>query len=227
MELHLLSSQGDWPIQDIVKACRPLLEDQDHPTLAYLPAASVGNRFVEVTEEAFDGLARVLTLDAQTDDRDGLLTALDGASVLYVPGGNTYLLSKRLHAARVVEEVRARVLGGLPLVAFSAGTVFCGMNVLTTNDMNCCACDSFTGLGLVPCNFNVHYPPDGEERELRDDRIWEYHRFFDHPVLTLEDGCHLRVVDDSIQLVEGRCRLLQKDGTNIEIGFEAIHASQI
>jgi dipeptidase E len=103
------------------------------------------------------------------------------------------------------------VRDGLPLVAFSAGAVMCGPTMLTTNDMNICACTQFEGFGLTPYNFNVHYPPDdGEARELRDERLWEYHVFNDNHVLALEDDAHLNVKDGQVTLVSGNCWLFEK-----------------
>jgi dipeptidase E len=107
--------------------------------------------------------------------------------------------------------IKERLLGGLPLVAFSAGTVLCGEDILTTNDINCCGCTQFAGLGLVDVNFNVHYPPvEGIERQERDSRLMEYQAFHDIPVIALEDGAYLLANEDGIQLIRGNGWLLKK-----------------
>jgi dipeptidase E len=75
--------------------------------------------------------------------RAEITAVLDNASLLYIPGGNTFCLKQRLHERGLMAEIQTRVRGGLPLVAFSAGTVLCGRNILTTNDMNVCAATDF------------------------------------------------------------------------------------
>lgn len=219
MEAHLFSTPGNPPISDIVRASRPFLKGRgtaggDKPLVAYLPAACVGDRYIALTERCFARLARVRTIDVEAESWPHIEEVLEMVSVLYIPGGNTYALARRLHdavAPLVFERIRDRVRLGLPLIAFSAGSVFCGPNILTTNDMNACACTTFDGMGLSPYNFNVHYPPeDGEERELRDGRIWEYHVFHSNPVLALEDGAHICIKDGQAALVKGNCWLFEK-----------------
>lgn len=216
VEAHLFSTPGNPPIRDIVRAARPFLvgkgEPGEKPVVVYLPAACMGNLYIPLTERCFARIARVSTIDVETESRAEVEAALDAASVLYIPGGNTYALAARLHNTGLVEEIRARVMSGLPLVAFSAGTVLCGPNMLTTNDMNVCACTTFDGLGLSPYNFNVHYPPlDGEERALRDDRIWEYHVLNENPVMALEDGAHVAIRDGKVVVEKGNCWLFEKE----------------
>jgi dipeptidase E len=206
MQLHLFSSPGEAPIQDIIAACRPLLADQPRPVVAYLPAAAIGNLWIEVTEEAFRDLAAVHLIAAEKMAREEIMAVLDNASLLYIPGGNTFCLKQRLHERGLMAEIQTRVRNGLPLVAFSAGTVLCGHNILTTNDMNVCAATDFSGLNLTHFNFNVHYPADeGEERQNRDDRLWEYRQFHDNPVLALQDGAYVMVTEGRIELAHGVC----------------------
>jgi dipeptidase E len=219
--LHLFSNPGEPSLRYIVDACRPFLERATNPVVAYLPAASVGDPFVGVTKSVFKDLASIAHLDADAHSRDKLDASLDRATLLYIPGGNTYVLRQRLHTSGLMEAVRERVRAGLPLVAFSAGAVLCGANIMTTNDMNVCACTEFGGLRLVPYNFNVHYPQEeGGQRELRDERLWEYHEFHDNPVLALEDGAHVRVENERVDLLEGNCWLFEwgKERTMLEIG---------
>jgi dipeptidase E len=124
--------------------------------------------------------------------------------VLFVPGGNTYLLSQRLHRSGLFAAIRERVRGGLPLVGVSAGSVMCGLSILTTNDMNCCACVDFEGLALAPYNLNVHFPPDhGPELAQRIERLWEFHFFYEQPVIALEDSAHLCIDEAGSRLVGG------------------------
>jgi dipeptidase E len=206
-----------------VSACRPILQEQAAPTVAYLPEASIGERYVGMTKVAFKGLADVVHINVEKNGRAKIDAALDKASLLYIPGGNTYLLTQRLHDNNLLESIRERVRNGLPLVAFSAGTVLCGANILTTNDLNCCGCTTFSGLALVPFNFNVHYPQeDGHDREERDYRLWEYHAFQDNPVLAVEDSAHLRVVGEKLELVTGDCWLVEKGKQRVKVDIGTI-----
>ena len=110
------------------------------------------------------------------------------ATVLYIPGGNTYLLLDRLYQSGAFCLIQARVLAGMPLVGFSAGMVICGPNILMSNNKNVCGSTEFTGLGFTEYNFMAHYPSDdGEERARRDSRICRYHNSHTNPVLALED----------------------------------------
>jgi hypothetical protein len=97
MNLHLFSTPGD-DIRDIVEAGRPYLEDKDDPTVAYLPLASLYvERWLEEAERAFKGLARLETVNAELMAQKEIEEVIRRASVVYVPGGNTFLLNHRLH----------------------------------------------------------------------------------------------------------------------------------
>jgi dipeptidase E len=86
-------------------------------------------------------------------------------------------------------------------VAFSAGTVLCGQDILTTNDINCCGCTQFDGLKLSPFSFNVHYPVSPvEAQQERDERLEEYLAFHDTPILAFEDGASLHLTEDELRV---------------------------
>lgn len=221
MQLHLFSTPGEPLLQDIVQACRPLLVTQPNPLVVYLPVAAIGNLWIEFTIAAFKDLAVVRTVDIDQTAQPEIESLLDLASLLYVPGGNTYWLKHRLQQHGLMESLQRRLRHGLPLAAFSAGTVLCGHNILTTNDMNVCEATNFTGLALTPFNFHVHYPAqEGPERKVRDDRIWEYHAFHHHPVLALEDGAYLRMSKGQMELVKGNCWRFEpgQERTQVDIG---------
>ena len=99
---------------------------------------------------------------------------------------------------------------GLPVVAFSAGTVLCGPNILTSNDTNTVETNCFSGLNVTPFNFSVHYPEDGFSRVFRDEWLLDYHVFHDNPVLLLADGAYLRVEGKKTRLVQGEAWILRK-----------------
>ncbi len=205
MQLHLFSSPGPSGIEHMVQACAPLLANQPHPTVAYLPAAAVGDRWIAFTADAFKDLAPIVPLDTDMTPSE-LNQSLNHATVLYIPGGNTFLLQHRLQSHHLLPVVQQHVRAGLPLLAFSAGAMLCGPNILTTNDMNICASTTFAGLALTAFNFNVHFPStDGVEQGLRDDRVWEYLQFHTNPVLALEDDAYITVRDTTVELIRGTC----------------------
>jgi dipeptidase E len=204
MKLLLLSYPGEPFLTDILFAAREMLVGVEVPQVAYLPATAQDRHFVRETKHAFRGLAEVRAIKPEIHSTTAMQRVLDRASLLYIPGGNTYLAAQRLHAAGWMDELRQRIQDGLPLVAFSAGTVLCGVDILTTNDANECACATFNGLGLLPYNLNVHYPPtDGEERLARDARLHAYAVSHPHSVLALEDGAVVRVTSDRVEIVRG------------------------
>ncbi|HTX92880.1 MAG TPA: Type 1 glutamine amidotransferase-like domain-containing protein [Anaerolineales bacterium] len=193
MNLHLFSTPGKDDIRYILDACRPYLEGRDEAVVAYLPAASLDQHFQELTERSFRGLARLATINTELQTLPEMEAILRDASLVYIPGGNTFLLNHRLHLCKIIEYLRRKVAAGLPVVAFSAGTVLCGPNILTTNDLNIVPTSYFKGLEATLFNFNVHYPEDDFRRAGRDEWLAEYFVFHDNPILLLEDGAYVKV----------------------------------
>jgi dipeptidase E len=128
---------------------------------------------------------------------DRPLDTLGRAEALFMGGGNTYALLKRLREAGLLPAIRARVEAGMPYVGASAGSNVAGPTILSTNDWNVVALDRFDALGLVGFNVNPHYkevdPAMAPGSETRDDRIREYHVVNANPVVGLEEGALARV----------------------------------
>jgi peptidase E len=210
MNLHLFSTPGKDDIRDILDASRPYLEGKDDPVVAYLPAASLGDTYQELTGKAFRSLARLETINTELMTLPEMEAILRSAALVYIPGGNTFLLNHRLHISNIMEYLRKKVSADLPLIAFSAGAVLCGPNILTSNDLNMVGTPYFTGLDVSPFNFNCHYPQDEYTRALRDDWLSEYHVFHDNPVVMLSDGACVQVEGRRTQLVKGDAWILRK-----------------
>ena len=138
------------------------------------------------------------------------LGTLKRAEALFVGGGNTYALLKRLRHARLLDAIRARVQAGMPYIGSSAGSNVAGPRILTTNDWNVVGLAVFDALGLVPFNINPHYletdPAMAPGSETRDDRIREYHLVWDNPVVGIEEGTMVRV-ENGVTTVLGRNRV--------------------
>ncbi len=203
VDLHLFSTPGDTGTADIkwiVQACRPYLEKKANAVLAYLPLALLyGEKTIADVEKAFRGLARVETLNAELMELPQMEAILRSAAAAYIPGGNTFLLNHRLHISQLFPYLRKKLEAGLPLAAASAGTVLCGPNILTTNDINMVPTTHFDGLNLTPFNFNVHY----EDDFWKDSRLADYQAFHDNPLLLLEDGAYIRIRGKETTLMRG------------------------
>jgi len=124
------------------------------------------------------------------------LATLEAAEALFVGGGNTYHLLRRLHLARLLEPIRERVRGGMPYIGSSAGSNVAGPNILTTNDWNVDGTTRFDALGLVPFNINPHYletdPVMAPFSETRDERIGQYLMVHENPVAGIEEQTLIR-----------------------------------
>ena len=209
--LHLFSSPGRDDIRYIIEACRPYLKDRDDATVAYLPLASLyAERWQEATENSFKSLARLETINAETMSLTQMEDIIRRASLVYMPGGNTFLLNHRLHVSRLMLFLRKKVQAGLPVVAFSAGAILCGPNILTSKDMNTVAASTFEGLNVTPFNFSPHYPLDAYGQSVKDDWLADYHFFHDNPVVMISDGAYVKVIGKKTTLVRGEAWILRK-----------------
>lgn len=212
MQLHLFSTPGEKEdIRYIVEASRPYLEDKDDPIVAYMPLASLyAERWMELNEKSFKGLARLEAVNAELMTQKEIEDILRRAALVYVPGGNTFLLNHRLHVSGVMPYLRKKIQAGLPFVGFSAGMILCGPNILTANDMNTVETPYFDGLNLIPFNFFAYYADDGYGQPMHDDWLGDYHFFHDNPVILLSDGAYVRVDGKKTTLVRGQAWILRK-----------------
>ena len=211
MELHLLSSPGKDDIRWVLEACRPHLEKSPEAVLAYLPLASLyTEKWLDQTEKSFKDLARIEMVNTETMELAEMEAILRRAAMVYIPGGNTFLLNHRLQASHLLPYLRKKIQSGLPVVAFSAGTILCGPNILTSKDMNTVETPHFDGLNLIPFNFFVHYGEDAYLRAIHDDWLTDYHVFHDNPVIILADGAYVKVLGRKTTLVRGEAWLLRK-----------------
>jgi len=132
------------------------------------------------------------------------LAAVAAAEAIFVTGGNTFRLVKRLYDTGLIAAVPARVHAGMPYIGVSAGTNVACPTMCTTNDMPICWPESCETFGFVPFQINPHFTPgrsyhvvDGNIEpyagETRLDRLREYHEMNSRPVLALREGAILRV----------------------------------
>ena len=181
--------------------------------VGFVTAASLGDE-VAYWERARDSLAFVGLTVSHVRWNQEPLAALERIDALFVGGGNTYVLLKRLREAGLLGTIRARVEAGMPYLGSSAGSNLAGPTILTTNDWNVVALTAFTALSLVPWNINPHYleadPTLAPGSETRDDRIREYHAVNRNPVIGIEEGTLVRVEDgEAVVLGRGRVKLFR------------------
>jgi dipeptidase E len=131
--------------------------------------------------------------------------AVEQAEVLFVGGGNTFRLVKRVQELGLLEPVRRRVLeGSLRYIGSSAGTNLACPTIRTTNDMPIVQPATFEAFGLVPFQINPHYQdaPAGSTHmgETREQRLEQFLEENDVAVVGLREGGWLRRSGDSLRL---------------------------
>ena len=212
MNLHLFSTPGDRDIRWVLEACRPYLEKKSGPVVAFMPQASLKvNLWMEYTVGAFGGLAQIELIDTERMELREIKSILRRAQVAFIPGGNTFLLNHRLHVSGLMPYLRKKIQSGLPVVAFSAGMIVCGPNMLTSKDLNSVATPHFESLNVSPFNYVAHYGTDSLVRTMHDDWLSDYHTFQDNPVIMLCDGAYVKVEGKRTTLVRGEAWILRKD----------------
>ena len=210
--LHLFSSPGERDIEDIVEVSRPYLEGKEDPMVAYLPLASLyAERWLEMTEDAFKGLAELKTINTELMTQTAIEKIIRDAHMVYVPGGNTFLLNHRLHNSGVMSFLQKKVQAGLPYVGFSAGAILCGPNILTSKDLNAVSTSFFKGLNAFPFNISPHYPLDGYGQSVKDEWLLDYHFFHDNPIIMMCDGAYVKTEKGKTILARGEAYILRKD----------------
>jgi dipeptidase E len=147
---------------------------------------------------------------------------LENADAVFVGGGNTFRLLKKLYDRDLLQTIRDRVRAGLPYLGSSAGTVISAPTMRTTNDMPIVEPQSFDALGLIDFQINPHYldpdPGSTHRGETREERIREFHEENETPVVGLREGSMLRVEDGVTTLLgEKSARLFRQGEEPVEI----------
>lgn len=157
-------------------------------------AALVRERFLAV------GCELESILEAASAER-----AVGEAEAIVVGGGNTFHLLYHIYKHNLLDNVRARVAGGVHYIGWSAGSNVACPTIKTTNDMPIIEPPAFAAFGLVPFQINPHYldaHPEGHQGETREERLLEFVAAnAGVPVVGLREGSMLRVEGDSIKLI--------------------------
>ena len=181
--------------------------------VAFVPFAAFDHD--AYTAKVRDRLAR-MELDVVAFDE------LDRADALFVGGGNTFRLLKKLQEGNHVAAIRERVRAGLPYIGSSAGSVIACPTIRTTNDMPIVQPPSLDALGFLGFQLNCHYldpdPGSTHKGETREERIREFHEENDAPVLGLREATMLRVEGGAVTLQgEKHARIFRRGEEPVEV----------
>lgn len=175
---------------------------QGRTRLVFVPyALRDQTRYTAIVRAAFEPAGIAVTgLDEVTDPAG----AVRDAEAVFIGGGNTFRLLRKLQDLGLDAEIRQRVQAGMPYLGSSAGTNVACASLRTCNDMPIVQPASFAAMKLIPFQVNAHYSdPDPVSRhmgETRPQRIAEFLEENDVPVLGLREGCWVRVVDTKATL---------------------------
>lgn len=148
--------------------------------------------------------------------------AIEQAEAIFVGGGNTFLLVRELYKKDLFTILKKQLEKGIPYLGCSAGSNIIGLTMGTTNDMPIVEVPSYKTLGIIPFNINPHFldtPADSKHKgETREERIYEFHKINNQPVIGLREGSWLRVKNNKITL-EGNltAKWFEKDKQPVEI----------
>jgi dipeptidase E len=183
--------------------------------IAFVPFAAVSfpmDEYARITQGAFGDMGHELfSLHTETDK----VKALMNADAVAIGGGNTFQLLRTLYSTELVRAIRVRVMGGMPLIGWSAGSNVACPSIMTTNDMPITEVPTMRAMGLVPFQINPHYTDailTGHGGESRDQRITEFLALNQRVgVIGLYEGSLLNVHGDTMT-VEGRGMRLFRHG---------------
>ncbi len=147
---------------------------------------------------------------------DDPVKAVEEADCIVIGGGNTWKLLHDMHANKLIEPIRKKVLGGTPYIGWSAGSNVTCPTLMTTNDMPIIDPLGFDALNLIPFQINPHYldkKVEGHGGESREDRILEFIEINrDVYVAGLREGCMFVVEGDKMRIIGQRNLRLFKYG---------------
>ncbi len=148
--------------------------------------------------------------------------SLGDADAVFIGGGNTFRLLKKLYEYNLIEVIRERVSKGMGYIGSSAGSNVACPTIKTTNDMPIVQPPSFDALNLVPFQINPHYmdhdPKSTHMGETREERLIQFHEENNGPVVALREGALLRIENATV-LLKGStgARVFRQDHEPIEV----------
>ncbi len=212
MELLLLSNSTNYGDAMYAHAAEAFAAVARNDRVTFVPFALADwDTYADraITAFASFGIEAISAHRSSAPDR-----AILEADVVMMGGGNSFRLLDTLYGLDVIDGLSERVRDGATrYLGASAGTNVACPSIRTTNDMPICLPKSFTALGLVPFQINLHYvdadPASTFMGETRDERISEFLEENLCPVLAMYEGTWLRVSGATAN-VEGPARLFER-----------------
>jgi dipeptidase E len=198
-------------------------------TLLFVPYAGV-----TITWDAYTALVRdafslfgidVLSVHEASD----AVAAAKSADAIVIGGGNTFHLLANLQRMGLPQVIRERVLGGVPYLGWSAGSVVACPTLQTTNDMPISEPESFAALGLVAFQINAHFTdahPPSFNGETRRQRLAEF--VIANPntsVVGLPEGTWIDIRGNSVVLSGSADAPIFRAGADNEIAMRGVELS--
>ena len=158
----------------------------------------------------------VKTASLHRHDDPGARELIAQADAFFVGGGETFVLLAELMRTDQLQQIRERVLAGVPYGGASAGANIAGLLIGTTNDFPVADVPSRDALALLPATINPHHPiltaETKADYEARVGKIKTYLRFNPaETVLALGNASIIRLHAGRASLVAGRGWLYRAD----------------
>lgn len=190
--------------------------------IVFIPYAAVTFSYEEYEQKVNNSLNEVGVHVRSIHHYNSYEEAIKKASAIVIGGGNTWKLVRMLHENKLMEIIRAKVLGGTPYIGWSAGSNVACPTLRTTNDMPIVDPLGFDTLNLVPFQINPHYldshPTNhgGETREMRiEEFVCENRETY---VVGLREGTMLKLRNEELTLIgEKTARIFKFGNTPIEL----------
>lgn len=202
-----------YPIEEIGRHLAGVKE------VLFVPYAAVTFSYAEYerkVQERFDEIG-IKVRSIHREKRP--LAALRRAEAICVGGGNTFALARKMQQQGLMKGILKRIKEGVPYVGWSAGSNVCCPTICTTNDMPIVEPESFKAINAIPFQINPHYldaNPEGHAGETREQRILEYIKANPRRyVVGLREGCMLRYIDGTLELIGKRPMRIFKYGMPI------------
>jgi dipeptidase E len=141
---------------------------------------------------------------------------------IFVTGGNTFLLLRKLQELELLGDIKSAVENGAGYIGVSAGANLASPTIMTTNDMPIAEVKGFNALGLVDFQINPHFVQDGSDH-LRIERITEYIKENHHSVVGLPDGAMIEVDGDTVKLQGSDATIFNKNDSSSSLWHVGDH----
>jgi dipeptidase E len=191
---------GQEYMEYILPAIHEVVERRKIDEFIFVPFARPGGipeeKYTDAAAKAFAKIGVQVKNILDGDPTENLAKAKG----IFVGGGNTFLLVRRMHQLGLMAPLRQTILDGTFYIGTSAGSNLAGVTMQNTNDMPIVDPITYKTLGVLAYNINAHYiePEKGSTHmgETREQRIAEYHVHNNVPVVGLKEGSYIHVTDE-------------------------------